>query len=295
MKSVLLYCLFVFYISECVFAQTKKPISFVNILKKSATYDTDQKQTYPAFDYQGSTDSNLTDLRITYHLDSVAGTGNEVERALRLLDWFHKQVPHEDAANITDLTAKNIILLYRNKKVGQGCYPLSIAMNEVFLSMGFRSRSVILFSGLYPTPDGGHVANALYIVALSKWIFIDPQENAYIKDEKGHFLSVDEVRQRLIDNRPLVLNATANYHGVPTKAAYYLYQFIAQHIYRIICPLNSEYNSQTRMDGKLLRYVELLPKGSQDPAIDMFETSIKKDCQVITYHTNNNQLFWQKP
>ena len=124
---------------------------------------------------------------------------------------------------------------------------------------------------------------------------MDPQENAYIRDEKGNFLSIAEVRERLIDGRPLVLNSTANYHGVPTKKEEYLYRFMAEHIYRMICPLNSEYNSQTRSQGKLIQYVELLPVGSIDPSVDGFETGANKTYQVITYHTNNSSLFWQQP
>lgn len=277
------------------FGEASDTVNFVALLKKSAPYNYTQKQTYPAFTYQSPTDPQLTALRKTYSLDSVAGKGCQVQRAIRLLDWFHRQVPHQDVASIPVLTAQNIITSYRNTKIGQGCYPLSIGMNEIFLAMGFKSRSVICFSGLYPVTHGGHVINSLYIDSLKKWIYMDPQENAYIKDEKGNFLSIAEVRERLIAGKPLLLNPTANYHGVPTKKEEYLYQFMAQHIYRLICPLNSEYNSQTRTDGKLLQYVELLPAGATDPLIDGFETSARKDYQVITYHTNNDQLFWQKP
>ena len=275
--------------------KAKDSTDFIANLKKTGHYNNTERQTYPAFTYQSASDPQLTSLRKTYNLDSVAGKGSEVQRAIRLLDWFHRQVPHEDVASIPQLTAQNIITFYKEKKVGQGCYPLSIAMNEIFLSMGFKSRSVICFSNLYPEAHGGHVIDALYIDSLKKWIYMDPQENAYIRDEKGNFLSIAEVRERLKDDRPLVLNSTANYHGVPTKKEEYLYRFMAEHIYRMICPLNSEYNSQTRSQGKLIQYVELLPAGSIDPSIDGFETGVNKTYQVITYHTNNSSLFWQQP
>jgi len=264
-------------------------------LKRTPPYDTLRWQNFPSFTYQSASDPQLTALRLTYHLDSVAGTGTEADRAIRLLEWFHNQVPHADVVNIPVLTAQTIISNYREKKAGQGCYPLSIAMNEIFLAMGFKSRSVICFSNLYPEPEGGHVINAVYIDSLKKWIYMDPQDNAYVKDERGRLLSIEEVRTRLIDGRPMFLNATANYHNKPTKKGEYLYKFMAEHLYRMICPLNSEYNSQTRAGGKLIRYVELLPVGSIDPAIDMFETSVHNDYEVVTYHTNNNKVFWQQP
>jgi hypothetical protein len=279
-----------------VSAQTPDNSAFVSWVKAAASYDRTQKQTYPEFTYQcADDDHHLADLRNNYHLDSIAGIGSEVERAIRLLDWFHRQVPHEDVAPAPVLTADYIISYHREKKIGQGCYPLSIAMNEIFLAMGFKSRSVICFSNLYPVSHGGHVIDAVYIDSLQKWIYMDPQENAYIKDEKGNLLSLAEVRERLINGRPLILNPTANYHGVPTKKEAYLYQFMTEHMYRMICAVHSEYNSQTRTAGKLLQYVELLPAGSVDPSPDGWETEVRKEWQVITYHTNNDVLFWQKP
>jgi hypothetical protein len=276
-------------------AMQKDSTDYVKILKKSAPYCHDEDQNFPAFTYQSADDPHLTDLRKTYNLDAVAGIGSETDKVIRLLQWFHDQVPHDDNKPLDVLTAKNIIETYKTTKYAQGCYPLSVAMNEIFLSMGIKSRSVICYSGKYPSPAGGHVINSVYIDSLKKWIYVDPQENAYIKDEKGNFLSIPEVRARLIDGRPLILNATANYHHVPTKKEVYLYQFMAQHLYRTICPLNSAWDSQTREDGKTMEYVELLPYGSQEPGIDGFETKKHSNYMVISYHTNNDLLFWQKP
>jgi len=268
---------------------------FVAILKHSGPYDTAQRQTFPHFTYQSSSDPALTSLRLKYHLDSIAGNGKDIDKAIRLLEWFHDQVPHEDVAPLPVLTADNIIETYKTRHYAQGCYPLSVAMTEIFLSMGFKSRSVICFSNKYPVPNGGHVINTVFIRSFGKWIYMDPQDNAYIKDEKGNFLSIEEVRQRLIDGLPLVLNPTANYHHIPASKEDYLYTFMAQHIYRMISPLNSRFDSETRSQGKLLEYVELLPSGSADPLVDGYETSKRKIYSVICYHTNNNRLFWQNP
>jgi hypothetical protein len=265
------------------------------LLRKSAPYNHDEVQNFPTFTYQSPDDPHLLEIRKTYHLDSIAGDGNEISRVIRLLQWFHDEVPHSDVKPLEVLTAKNIIDTYRSTKYAAGCYPLSVAMNEIFLSMGIKSRTVICFSAKYPTPEGGHVINSVYIDSLKKWIYIDPQENAYIKDEKGNFLSILEVRERLIDGRPLVLNPTANYHNVPSTKEMYLYHFLAQHIYRMICPVNSEWDSQTREDGKTMEYIELLPYGAQEPGIDGFETKKHPNYMVISFHTNNDDLFWQKP
>ena len=281
-------------VSFSVSAQKKDSIDVLAVLKQTGPYDAKQKKDFPDFTYQSATDPHLKELRETFNLDSVAGKGSDVTRAIRLLNWMHNMVPHDDVANLKVLNAENIINTYQKTKYAQGCYGLSISMNEIFLSMGFKSRSVICFSNL-PVSRGGHVINSIYLESLKKWVWMDPQENAYVMDEKGNLLGIAEVRERLVHGRPLVLNPAANYHNVPTKKEVYLYQFMAEHIYRMICPLHSEYNSQTREDGKDMEYVELLPLNSRVPAIDGFETSKYPTYKVTSYHTNNSVLFWGKP
>ena len=264
-------------------------------LRKSSAYNRRQQQNFPNFTYQSCRAPQLAELRQLYRLDSVASKGRDIDQAIRLLRWFHQQVPHDDVQNLDTLTARHIIETYRARKFSQGCYPLAIAMNEIFLAMGFPSRVVICFANSYPAPNGGHSFNAVFIKSLKKWIFMDPQENAYFQDEKETYLSVAEVRERLINGRPLHLNKLANYHNVPTKKGEYVDSFLAEHMYRITCPLRSEHNSETRSAGKTLQYVELLPYGCKEPLDCGYETQQYNTYLVICFHTSNDELFWKAP
>lgn len=211
------------------------------------------------------------------------------------MKWLHDAVPHNDVKPLAVLNAKSIISTYQKTKYAQACYGLSISLNELYLAMGFKSRSVIMFSHNYIHTNGGHVINALYVDSLHKWVYMDPQENAFVMDENGNMLSISEVREKMINGKPMVLNPDANYHNVPSTKEDYLYTFIAEHIYRMICPLNSEFNSQTRAPGKVMKYVELLPVNSGEPKIDKFETQNSSGFLVVNYHTNDDLLFWKKP
>ena len=126
-------------------ANDMRDTSYLVTLKNTPTYNRTEHQTYPAFTYQNKNAPELVNLRKEFNLDSIAGRGSEVDKAIHLLGWFHRQVPHEDVRSVAVLTTENIINSYRTKKIGQGCYPLSIAMNEIFLAMGFKSRTVICF------------------------------------------------------------------------------------------------------------------------------------------------------
>lgn len=291
MKKILL--LLMISLMSCV-TQAKTLTDTLTALQFTPPYNSEQPQIFPDFSYQKADAEPLKHLREKYHLDSVAGTGTDVEKVISLLAWFHKQVPHDDVRNLPVLNAENIIETYRAKHYAQGCYGLAIATNEIMLSMGYASRVVICFSNLYPQPQGGHVINTVYIPSLHKWIYIDPQDNVYLRDEKGNLLSIAEVRERLVKRQPIIMNATANYHGIPTKKEEYLGSFMGTHLYRMICPLNSEYNSQTR-DGRKLEYVELLPYGSIEPPFTFIETQHVGNTNVVCYHTSNADVFWKKP
>lgn len=291
MKKILILLILV-SLKIVTYAQT--PADTLTALQRTLPYNADLPQTFPDFTYQKADAAPLTQLRLKYHLDSIAGKGSDVDRVIRLLAWFHKLVPHEDVRNLKVLNADNIIETYQTKHYAQGCYGLAISMNEILLSMGYASRVVICFSNSYPQPQGGHVINTVYIPSLQKWIYVDPQDNVYLKDEKGNLLSIAEVRERLVKHQPIIMNPTANYHDIPTKKEEYLDQFMGTHLYRMICPLNSEYNSQTR-DGRKLEYVELLPYKSIEPPFTFIETQQTGKDSVVCYHTANANLFWKKP
>lgn len=267
----------------------------LQILKKDKGYDLAQVQKFPEFTYEDKSAVNLSALRTAYNLDSIAGNGTDLNKAINLLGWMHKTVPHEDEYNHPVLNAKNIIETYKEKKIAQGCYPLAITMNELFLAMGYKSRVVICYSSDFEHPNGGHVINIVYIPSLKKWIWMDPQFNAYLKDKQGNFLDIAEVRERVLSGKLLLLNKDANYHGDPVDLNYYMSEFMLEHLYRFISPLHSQYDSETRVDGKQMSYVELLPVKSKIPTTGIFESHNAGGIKVTTYHTNNPAVFWKIP
>jgi hypothetical protein len=290
-----LLLMFLLFTASCYFsAQTPLKIDYIKILQEGK-YNMLQKRDFPKFTYQSSQNKNLTELRKQYNLDSISGNGSDINKAINLLQWMHKTVPHEDEYNHKLLTAKNIIETYKNKGLAQGCYPLAIAMNEIFLAMGFQSRIVICFPTDFEHPNGGHVINTVYIQSLDKWVWMDPQFNAYLKDENGNYLSIAEAREKIINHQVIFLNSDADYHGETIDVNYYLYEFMVEHLYRFISPVHSKYNSETREKGKTFQYIELIPSNSKKPTSGLFENHSANGTQVITIHTNNPLVFWEKP
>lgn len=272
---------------------------YLYILKKAGQYNVSEKQELPAFTYQASANPNLVTLRKAFNLDSIAGEASEVSKILNLLHWVHNLIPHD--GNHGNPVVKNALSMIRECKKdvrGLNCRGLATVLNECYLAMGIPSRFVTCLpkDSLGVDPDC-HVINMVYSRQLKKWLWIDPTFDAYIMNEKGEMLGMEEVRERIINDQPLILNPEANWNNKVTQTkANYLYSYMAKNLYMLECPISSEYDTETQQDGKTISYLRLIP-------LDYFRKSIEKGSStnnvtkttMITYRTNNPAAFWQAP
>jgi hypothetical protein len=272
---------------------------YLYILQRAKTYNEEDKRPLPAFTYQPASDTNLVALRKGFRLDSIAGQGNDVSKALNLLHWVHELIPHDgNHENPAVKNALSMIAVCRKEGRGLNCRGLATVLNECYLAMGFASRMVTCLpkDSLRVDPDC-HVINMVYMPSLKKWIWADPTHDAYVMNEKGELLGIQEVRERLINNQPLILNPTANWnHWSTTTAAHYLYNYMAKNLYMLQCAVNSTYNYETAERGKSIRYIQLLPLDYFKQGPDMKEsTGAKSGTTYQYYNTNNPASFWQQP
>jgi len=136
-----------------------------------------------------------------------------------------------------------------------------------------------------------HVINMVFCESLKKWIWIDPTNEAYVTNEKGELLSIEEVRERIIQDLPLVVNPDANWNmKSPVVISEYLYRYMAKNLYMLECPVNSQYDTETNAPGKVISYIRLIPLDYFDQIPDKRESN-----GYIFYKTNNPKTFWQTP
>jgi hypothetical protein len=124
---------------------------------------------------------------------------------------------------------------------------------------------------------------------------MDPTNDAYVMNEQGQLLSIEEVRARLLDGRPLLVNPTANWnHKVSKTKQDYLYQYMAKNLYKLQCPVSSQYDLETRANGKAIQYITLLPAAvsAKKPAV---KATQEGTTSFTLYTTSNAAAFWQKP
>lgn len=272
---------------------------YLFILRRGARYDTSDTRLYPAFSYERADKPELSRLRQTWRLDSIAGTGNEISQVLNVLHWVHESISHDgNHENPTQRNAPALLETCRAGKRGLNCRGLATVLNECYLSLGFASRLVTCLpkDSLGIDPDC-HVINVVYLPSLGKWIWVDPTYDAYVMNEKGELLDIAEVRQRIVSNQPLILNPAANWnHRYTPDKSEYLYQYMAKNLYILQCPVESTYDLETPVKGKTMRYVQLLPLDyfKQTPAVREF-TDPKSGVTYVFYNTNNPLDFWKHP
>lgn len=235
------------------------------------------------FTYMNPNDSNLVRVRLHFNLDSIAGYGDEISKIKNLMTWVHNVVRHDGSSmNPDSRNAIDMVELCRKENRGINCRMMAQVLNECYLAMGFKSRFVTCMPKVMV--NDCHVINAVYSNTLDKWIWMDPTFNAWVTDDGGNLLGISEVRQRLKDNEPLVLNEDANWNNeVKQTKESYLGSYMAKNLYYLVCCLSSEYNSETEYEGKERSgYMALVPKDFT-PGNSRY------------YKTSNEDYFWQSP
>lgn len=278
-------------------APDRKPVFRLDTLKRGARYNFSDQRPIPTFSYQSMDNPNLVRIRKDLKLDSIAGNGNELSKVFNLLHWVHNLIRHDGNSNNPTLkNAVDLIKVCKEENRGVNCRMLATVLNECYLAMGITSRYITCMPKETKFDDC-HVINMVFIKSLNKWIWIDPTFDAYVMDEKGDLLGIEEVRERLVKGMPLVLNADANWNrtSLQTKEEY-LQTYMAKNLYRLETPLVSQYDSETWTGGKEVTYVELLPldaivQGPQKRESVNQKTGVK----FINYKTNNPKFFWTKP
>jgi hypothetical protein len=269
--------------------------SYLDKLKSASAYEYKDMRKIPVFTYQDQNNPNLVALRKGFSLDSIAGFGNDVSKVLNLMHWIHNLIPHDgNHENPVIKNAMSMIALCKKEGRGLNCRGLATVLNECYLAMGFKSRFITCMPKDTIFQDC-HVINSVYIPGDKKWIWIDPTNNAYVMNEQGELLSIEEVRERLINNKPLILNPDANWNNKSTTSKkYYLYNYMAKNLYRLQCPLISEFDTETWKQGKKIAFVELLPLDAYQQKPDKKEHTSEKTGTTFTYlKTNNPNSFWQ--
>jgi hypothetical protein len=270
-------------------------LTYLQKLQRGAIYNTGDNRDIPDFIYAAPTDENLSRLKRDFKLDSIAGSGSEVSKIKNIMKWVHNTIRHDGMSdNPQEQNAFGIINACRNGNRGVNCRMMATVLNECYLAMGFKSRFITCMPKELEFNDC-HVINAVYSNDLNKWLWMDATFEAYVMDNKGNLLSVEEVRERLITGQPLKLNKEANWNHKEKKTKEnYLNFYMAKNLYRIQTPALNTFNTETPNPGAPLAYIELVPLDGLNQQHKQELVTNGGDKRTF-YVTNNPILFWAEP
>lgn len=254
------------------------------ILQHSKGYNKENTDSLPHFRYQSPENYPLEYTRNFFNLDSVAGNGDEISKFKNILKFVHDTIPH-DGGNFGFCESDPIDIYNYHKTTGKGvnCRQLAITLCGMYLAMGYPARYVTCLPQDANDSDC-HVICCVYSQKLDKWLWMDPTFNAYVEDDKGNLLSIEEVRSRLIANQPLVLNEDANWNNKKTYTKeYYLDYYMAKNLYWMECTDFNCFNPEPRFRDIKRTYIGLVPQG--------FTSKATEDTML----TSDPDYFWQKP
>ena len=233
----------------------------LNVLRNSAPYAKDDAEI--EFLYQPKESNNLCLVRDYFKLDSVAGEGDELSKIINLLHFAHDNIRHDGSNRaIAEMDAIDLYNYYKTTGKGVNCRQLAISLCEMYLSLGIPARYVTCMPADSLDYEC-HVINTVWSSQLEKWLYIDPTMDAWLMDENGTMLSIAEVRERLINDQPLVLCETANWnHEQQQTKEHYIDDYMAKNLYYFVCKKLNRFNPES-----IYRYndpkddVRLIPEG----------------------------------
>ena len=259
----------------------RQPLS---VLKKSAQYAKDAAGQDILFRYQPKESKNLRMVRDYFKLDSVVGQGDELSKIINLLHFAHDNIRHDGGNQaFAELDAIDLYNYYKTTGKGVNCRQLAISLCEMYLSMGITARYVTCMPADSLDYEC-HVINTVWSEQLQKWLYIDPTMDAWVTDENGTMLSIAEVRERLINDQPLVLCETANWnHESQQTKEYYLETYMAKNLYYFVCKKLNRFNPESLYrNNDPADDVRLIPVGF-----------VNNNWKCDT--TTDPEVFWAKP
>jgi len=192
------------------------------------------------------------------------------------------------------INALNLIHLAKTTKQTFNCWLYSSILNDLLLALGFKSRKIHI-KPPKKYPKESHFINAVYSKSLSKWILVDADFCLYFKDENGAILGLEEIREKIVKNEPLIPSKEKQYNigGLIGAIIFFVKRktirwYYSKNIFRFTTALYSTFDYESR--GNKKEYLELMPIGYED---ERDRQTIDSEKLTTTYTTNSN-LFWEK-
>ncbi len=219
-----------------------------------------------------------------YPIETIAGNGEDISKAVSLLHWVSEHNYHKGNFNWKIAYNSMDLLDYAYDKgivYGINCVGLATILTESLLAIGIKARKVFLMP-CSPYDGDNHVVTHVYIREMGKWIMLDPTLNAYITNAEGKWLSLLELRNCLANQEPVFFNIEAKYNDDiwNEKSAQENIEYFAKNLFYFQTYEKSTFGEDNTLEN---RFITLSPKGYDPKQIRLsnIEYRIRKWSGII--------------
>lgn len=157
---------------------------------------------------------------------------SDLEKVHILLNYTFKSLfpGNEDYLKMYN-RCNSLFILQRTQTNGikSNCYMYCVVLTELLLCYGMKSRMVICRPFDFYKNTDCHCMVHTYIKDQKKWIALDPANCGSFRDEKGFFLSIPEIRRKIIENKKYFVFCSTKENSAIIKnyLPYYLVSFFS--------------------------------------------------------------------
>lgn len=127
---------------------------------------------------------------------------NEIQTFINATNWVSRILLSDKEAAIESISSYELISKVQEGAYAANCYAHAVVLNDVLYLLGYKSRYIFCMPIDYHFTDN-HVVNLIYSKQLKKWVLFDAAQNLYYTDENGVILNIQELRERLINDKPI--------------------------------------------------------------------------------------------
>jgi hypothetical protein len=273
------------------FVKEESDTAKVALLREYSTYGHAEPPPAIFFEYMSPTDSELAKLRVVYNLDSIAGSGDEISRIENLMHWVHVRLPHNGTVSLPNpdpFTPVNILAVAEKEKRPFHCGILATVLNDVYLSMGFKSRHL----GCLPfdkQDSDRHSVTMVWSDSIHQWLLMDPTFDVYFTNTKGTPLSPLQIRTAMAKGDSILVADCINWNGQPRSKVEH-YNYMAKNLFCLLC--GARWSSATGAKARPV-YVYLIPAGYETRTVGTIDSTASEG--IISYYTDNADWFFAPP
>ena len=262
-----------------------KGISRLALLREYAEYG-DIKPT-TEFTYKFDERENMLDIIEKHDLDELVKGKSDVETAIALMGWLCKHYKHGNPPDGLPKvrTPQNLMEAADNNEGRINCRGLSLFLAQLIRAFGIKAYHVTCMPYEEPFHDC-HVVVNVYCESLKKCILLDPTHNLYLSNDSGEIISIEELRNALINGGNITANADSTHWGndKPATALDEYKVYMAKNLVRISRCVVNGYGIDER-DNEVR--VELIPDKYMQNEARLFDEARQKS--FIT----SRECFWQ--